>query len=662
MKPTTKPKIKDFFNPITNPAGGFTPSLSNIRNSKLTPATGSQLNSRIMGATANSTPAVGNLSALDKKEENRKLTSAYAGDRLWMEPRTTQPASSGIVMPQMPAPGGMSRLPEPGQSVPPAYQPPATGGKGGFGTAAPTTVPISSGFSPVNQPATEQAQVPPQYLKPDGTMKTPEEVAAEIANSLKMAGGAPDVGRLAVDQFNTGKTAEELQVDTARINNIRNDIAVGESDPFKIASASGIAYTPEELRAIEQAYAGVYDPALDTAMTKLEQRRLEDQNKAERDARLEEIKLTAQLNAEADRNQQFTLSPDEVRYDAQGNVIASGGSSGGGDLGFMYTPGSNPTVDSYVKGIQDGVLKPSDVPGEYMNLVAQGLAAGGGGGDTNQNKFVRTQAQEALTNIGTALDYLEGRQGGTINTADNALQRSIFGFIPGTDAKNLEAVVTTVKALIGFDALQKMRENSPTGGALGNITEKELGYLQSVQGSLDLNQGTEQLVNTLKRIQQSFDTLNIINSPDGTPFERDGEMFIKFGDQMIPESEFKATSMTPPGTGNRPQRNNNPLNIKASEFTQQYPGVVGIDPSPATDGGNFLTFATPEAGFQAAQRLLQNPNYQSLSVDAAMRRWSNNGYGDEILPSLRGRAMASLAPAELASLVQEMARIEGYYA
>ena len=113
---------------------------------------------------------------------------------------------------------------------------------------------------------------------------------------------------------------------------------------------------------------------------------------------------------------------------------------------------------------------------------------------------------------------------------------------------------------------------------------------------------------------------------------------------------------------NRPQKNNNPLNIKASQFTQSFPGVVGTDPKPATDGGKFLVFDSPGAGFQAAAKLIQSDGYKNLTVDSAMRRWSGGGYGGEVAPAIKSKTIASLTQAELNNLIDAMAKREGYYA
>lgn len=112
---------------------------------------------------------------------------------------------------------------------------------------------------------------------------------------------------------------------------------------------------------------------------------------------------------------------------------------------------------------------------------------------------------------------------------------------------------------------------------------------------------------------------------------------------------------------NRPQRNNNPLNIKASAFTRAFPGVKGTDPKDASDGGKFLTFDTPEAGFAAAKRLIQSTNYKNLTVNQAMKRWSNSGYGGEVASTLKNRTINSLTPSELDTLIKAMAKREGYF-
>ncbi len=104
-------------------------------------------------------------------------------------------------------------------------------------------------------------------------------------------------------------------------------------------------------------------------------------------------------------------------------------------------------------------------------------------------------------------------------------------------------------------------------------------------------------------------------------------------------------------------RHNNPLNIKYGQFTM----ALGATPGQqATDGGQFAKFSTVEAGLAAGRKLLQGPSYRNLTVDAAMKRWSNSGYGDEIVPQFKGKKIGDLTPDELNQLIQKMQQREGW--
>lgn len=76
--------------------------------------------------------------------------------------------------------------------------------------------------------------------------------------------------------------------------------------------------------------------------------------------------------------------------------------------------------------------------------------------------------------------------------------------VPGTNAYDVSALATTIRANIGFDRLQQMREASPTGGALGAVSERELTELQSVLGSLDQAQSQEQFERNLNRLSDLY--------------------------------------------------------------------------------------------------------------------------------------------------------------
>jgi len=76
--------------------------------------------------------------------------------------------------------------------------------------------------------------------------------------------------------------------------------------------------------------------------------------------------------------------------------------------------------------------------------------------------------------------------------------------IPLTESKDLSKRLTTIKANLGFDRLQQMRDASPTGGALGQVAVQELVALQSTIASLDQDQSSKQLKDALDKIELHY--------------------------------------------------------------------------------------------------------------------------------------------------------------
>jgi hypothetical protein len=74
--------------------------------------------------------------------------------------------------------------------------------------------------------------------------------------------------------------------------------------------------------------------------------------------------------------------------------------------------------------------------------------------------------------------------------------------IPATSAKDLQAKLMTIGADAAFGALQEMRDNSKTGGALGNVALGELDLLKAALTSLDQEQSPAELKKSLRNYQQ----------------------------------------------------------------------------------------------------------------------------------------------------------------
>lgn len=114
------------------------------------------------------------------------------------------------------------------------------------------------------------------------------------------------------------------------------------------------------------------------------------------------------------------------------------------------------------------------------------------GGD--KNVLVALGDEEKDKNTAKMRSYLTSTDG-VLTTIDQALGLTedywvvgydLAKFVPvPTDAKQMETYVKNLTAHLAFDRLQEMRDNSKTGGALGQVTEKELDLLGSSVANLD---------------------------------------------------------------------------------------------------------------------------------------------------------------------------------
>lgn len=89
-------------------------------------------------------------------------------------------------------------------------------------------------------------------------------------------------------------------------------------------------------------------------------------------------------------------------------------------------------------------------------------------------------------------------------SAEAGFTGSLMKFVAGTPAADFAAKIDTLKANIGFDRLQKMRDESPTGGALGQVSEMELRQLNAALGSLEQSQSPQQLRENLIRVREHY--------------------------------------------------------------------------------------------------------------------------------------------------------------
>lgn len=89
----------------------------------------------------------------------------------------------------------------------------------------------------------------------------------------------------------------------------------------------------------------------------------------------------------------------------------------------------------------------------------------------------------------------------------------VLANLGGTEARNLEAMLETIRANTGFQNLQMLRDASPTGGALGPVSDTENKLLQAAFGSVEQSVEAEQLIFNLNRLKTVFN-LVVHGSPE----------------------------------------------------------------------------------------------------------------------------------------------------
>lgn len=149
------------------------------------------------------------------------------------------------------------------------------------------------------------------------------------------------------------------------------------------------------------------------------------------------------------------------------------------------------------------------IPGSKAEKEAQAATE-------KQQKAERIRA-EVGTTVGNALDDIDRLMKGATLPTTGAMGARVAN-IPGTAAYDIAQALTTVGANISFAQLQQMREASPTGGALGAVSDNEQKLLQNSYAALSQSQSEEQFKTNLGRTRAVFE--RIVHGRTLTPQER----------------------------------------------------------------------------------------------------------------------------------------------
>lgn len=173
--------------------------------------------------------------------------------------------------------------------------------------------------------------------------------------------------------------------------------------------------------------------------------------------------------------------------------------------GYRYT--QNGDLAYIPGGPADPSMRSTTAPSGYRFTPNGGLEPIPGGPAAAEADKIRAASDNKA-------QMVTGRANTVVSKVDEALKNvdwSTTGFvgnflkeIGGTDARDLKGTLDTIKANIGFNELQQMREASPTGGALGQVAVQELNMLQATLSSLDQAQTGPQVKQSLDAIKKHF--------------------------------------------------------------------------------------------------------------------------------------------------------------
>ncbi|AHD10001.1 hypothetical protein [Phaeobacter gallaeciensis] len=174
----------------------------------------------------------------------------------------------------------------------------------------------------------------------------------------------------------------------------------------------------------------------------------------------------------------------------------------------------------------DGTIKLDDQGRPMAAPVA------GGPKDTSIQEAAQQSAKDTATDI--VLNAATLAREAASNQDFGPAGTRIAALAPWTDSAEVIRQTDTLKSLAAAENLNAMRRQSKTGGALGNVTEKELKLLQDMSGALDptspnFQRDLENYEQTLLRVIHGKSAGDKIYEQSRAAPATDDELFRKYG-------------------------------------------------------------------------------------------------------------------------------------
>lgn len=193
----------------------------------------------------------------------------------------------------------------------------------------------------------------------------------------------------------------------------------------------------------------------------------------------------------------YQVGPDNKVYEIGGNgtnvSIDLGGGPKLGSLSTDYGYKLDPETGQPVIDPETGLPTAAAVPGSPAALEAAALADKAAMTDERKDT-----ATDTITDAAAIARDLATQGGAT------GVMGIIQGVNPESGAAELRRQTEVLTSVATIENLNQMRQSSPTGGALGNVTEGEGRMLAAAAGSLDPNASPEQYRRALDNYERTL--------------------------------------------------------------------------------------------------------------------------------------------------------------
>lgn len=172
----------------------------------------------------------------------------------------------------------------------------------------------------------------------------------------------------------------------------------------------------------------------------------------------------------------------------------------------LRRPQTNVNVDLGEKGPKFGTIPPGHMlkknpDGSYVMEAVAGSPAALEIEAEEKKAESRAGMEEKYSSI--VLDEINRAR--ELVNSDSIIPNTSWGgllaAVPGSPQKALGNLLTTIKSNAGFERLQEIRDNSPTGGSLGPVSDFENKQLQMTIGALEQTGRKEDILYNLNRIE-----------------------------------------------------------------------------------------------------------------------------------------------------------------